>query len=556
MTHTLRFLSLNACLFLAGMACLSIAVAQSTESVLADFYQDTGGDQWDDNSGWLDPFVDFCDWHGVSCRGSQSGQKIIDRIELPDNNLIGTLDLAALDELDLAELNLRDNRLGGTLNRAPIQIHQLDLSNNRFEGVLPALREQDIPLIVDDSPHTWRLTNNDFSGAIPANWRELKLRNLELSGNRLDGNFTVAFETIGREGPGHLGIADNEFSGTLTPDIRDAWLQLHDVDTFGGLNLCWNDWQIDDPELDTWIANRHVGGEYINCINRSRSLMAADINGSWFNPQRNGEGMTLMMIDRGVPLMYWFSFDTQGRQQWAFEVGLHHEESLQWSTLLETRGDFAAGIRFTDGQRTVRPLMGARLDRLGTNDTHFERRYWNYTFCPPLQDPEGNPFPCSVIPVSDRLDYVRLSEMAGSTCDNQSAFQQYSGAWFDPFRAGEGFIIEALPDDRAVVYWFTYKPDGSGEQAWMIGQGRFESGTQERARIEFDLYQPTGGVYGDDFDPDAIDNVDWGTLLVEFSDADTGRVYWDSNLEDYGSGDYPIVRLARPMLAECNESAS
>ncbi|MEE4304429.1 MAG: hypothetical protein V2J19_09760 [Wenzhouxiangella sp.] len=530
-------------------------LAQDPVPTLEAFYEATGGDQWHDNAGWLDPAVDFCDWYGISCRGSQGGQQVIDRVELPGNNLVGTLDLAALDDLGLTEVDLADNELAGTLDRAPVGIHLLDLSNNRFEGALPALRAEDIPLIVDDSPHTWRLANNRFSGSIPANWSQLRLRNLDLTGNELGGNAGTAFEAIGREGPGFLGIADNDFAGTLPPDIMGTWLHLHDVGTFGGLNLCWNEWQIDDPALDEWVAAHHVGGEYLDCINRNRSQMTAGISGSWFNAQRSGEGMTLMMLDRGEPLMYWFSYDTEGQQQWAFEVGLHHDESFQWRTLLETRGDFAVGIRFTGGQRLVRPLMGARLDRLDAHDMHVERRYWDYSFCPPLQDPTGNPFPCAVLPISDRLDYIRLSELAGTTCGNQSPFQQYSGAWFDPFRAGEGFVIEALPDDRAVVYWFTYKPDGSGDQAWMIGQGHFEPGTESESLIEFDrIYQPTGGTYGAGFDPEAIESIDWGSLLVEFDTEDTGRVYWDSNLAEYGSGDYPIVRLARPMLADCDNA--
>lgn len=543
---------MQCCLAATALALLSSAAAQDTVATLTEFYETTGGDQWQESTGWLDPAVDFCDWYGVSCRGSQAGQKVIDRIELPDNNLIGTLDLAALDDLELTELDLAENSLGGTLNRAPVGIHLLDLSNNQFEGPLPSLREQDIPLIIDYSPHSWRLANNGFSGAIPTNWTELRLRNLDVTGNELDGNASAAFEAIGREGPGFLGIADNEFSGVLPSEVSDTWLALHDVGTFGGLNLCWNDWQIDDTDLDEWIADHHVGGEYLNCINRDRTQMTAGISGSWFNPQRSGEGMTLMMLDRGEPLMYWFSYDTEGQQQWAFEVGLHHDESFQWSTLLETRGDFAVGIRFTDGQRVVRPLMGARLDRLDAHDMHFERRYWDYSFCPPLQDPTGNPFPCAVVPISDRLDYIRLSELAGTTCNNRSPFQQYSGAWFDPFRAGEGFVIEALPDDRAVVYWFTYKPDGSGDQAWMIGQGQFETGPDSQIHVEFEtVYQPTGGVYGAAFDPATIESVDWGSLLVEFNDFETGRIYFDSHLAGYGSGDYPIVRLARPMLAIC-----
>ncbi len=44
-----------------------------------------------------------------------------------------------------------------------------------------------------------------------------------------------------------------------------------------------------------------------------------------------------------------------------------------------------------------------------------------------------------------------------------------SSAWYDPARNGEGFMLEILAGNAAVMYWFTY--DGAGAQDWYIAQG-------------------------------------------------------------------------------------
>jgi hypothetical protein len=65
------------------------------------------------------------------------------------------------------------------------------------------------------------------------------------------------------------------------------------------------------------------------------------------------------------------------------------------------------------------------------------------------------------------------------------------------------------------------------------------------------LWQPVGGIYGPDFNPDDVERTDWGTLYIEFDDDDSAHVEFASNNSDFGSGEFPIQRLARPMLAEC-----
>src|SRR5699024_5475718 len=106
---------------------------------------------------------------------------------------------------------------------------------------------------------------------------------------------------------------------------------------------------------------------------------------------------------------------------------------------------------------------------------------------------------------------------------------------------------------RALVYWFTYEPDDSGQQAWMVAEGRIETaGPTGPVTISADhVIQPVGGHYGADFDPSRIEHIDWGSLEMTFDDTDRGHLSYASHLERFGSGDYAIQRLARPMLPDC-----
>ncbi len=63
------------------------------------------------------------------------------------------------------------------------------------------------------------------------------------------------------------------------------------------------------------------------------------------------------------------------------------------------------------------------------------------------------------------------------------------------------------------------------------------------------LLMPVGATYGPDFDPADVDRLDWGRLEIEFLQDGSAHVHWDSHFDEFGSGDYPLERLTRPMLA-------
>jgi hypothetical protein len=528
LTRSLRYL-------LPGLALIAITGAQAANEplppavdVLTEFYEEMDGDNWRNNDGWLDPEVDHCDWFGVSC-GFDSVN-----LFLQSNNLSG--DLNQTDILRLVQkISLSDNQVRGTVPFFGSRLETVDLSHNLLDGKLPEVSGR-----AGQNLFELDLANNEFSGEVPGSWEQLVLSDLDLSNNELTGTAEGAFAAMQTDDPSSIFLADNPFAGELPPSLAGRELFI---------NLCWTGFEINDSDLADWVAENHVGGpdfDIESCTKRERAPIDLGLSGSWFNPERDGEGLSLMLLDNGAPLVYWFTHISKGRQMWLVKTGETDGPTLTFPRWLRTRGRFGEG--FGDAEN---PVGGAGTLRL--NHVQGDVLHGQYLVIYSNRDleQEGEPTFGTTVPRPTRFirDHVRLSQLAGTTCENQRDNQWMSGAWFNPEREGEGFIVEVLEDGRGVVYWFTYTPDGE-EQAWMTGVGEFEGNT-----LHIDnLVQPRDTGEGMPFDPSGIENMAWGTLTMEFNSDQSGHASFDSDLEDYGSDDFSIQRLARPMLADCGEN--
>lgn len=530
---------------LLALLVLSVAVpvsAQTLDSESVDalerFYHQFNGDEWHRNEGWLEPEVDPCDWHGVHC-GFWGGEFGIRYLLLPGNKLQGDLSDSDIFDYVISTVNLRDNALTGALAYLPQPLSNVLLADNQLSGPLP-----DTPANYNDSLYELDLARNNIAGAVPQSWRQLDIPYLDISGNRL----TQGWEHALLAAQNYINIADNQFSGSLDePGVVVSHLLDHNSSsTAGGISLCWNDLEVSSDYKIEQIAARHVGGaNFLDCLGRERMALDTEISGSWFDPARSGEGVSMHLLESGGVLLYHFGFDSAGRQHWLVGVGREADSTLYWTDRIEsTRGRFGEGMLDTEAGG-VGFGRHWRLDRIDADRFHYEQTYVDFA---PCEEWQGFPMPCIARMHSNRFDYDRLTRLAGTRCDNQHPLQQFSGAWYDPARSGEGFVVEVLEDGSGLVYWFTYRPDDSMHQAWMIGMGEFEGQTL----LIDDLIQPVGGAWGDNFDPDTIELEHWGTLSLEFHEQDNGHVFWNSVDPDYGSGDHPIERLTQVRLAECD----
>jgi hypothetical protein len=524
---------------------------------LVAFYAATNGDEWVNNTGWLSDGVPICDWYGVIC-DSISEVEFVNGLKLPDNGLTGTIDGLAILDYPLQTLDLSGNALTGGLAQLPVQISLVNLARNQLGGPLP-IRLSPVDEIPDPTPPALTvldLSGNAFSGAVPDDWAGLELGVLDLSNNRLDAAIENAFLAIGDARRGELYLQDNRFRGGLPVEVTTTRLWETDLPlSGGGLNLCWNALTIDDPDLTDFVDRHHVAGPgWVDCLNRERVAIDPTISGSWFSPERSGEGFSLMLMDNGQPLIYSFTYTPEGEQLWYFEVGRSGELFLDWPNLFETRGDFGLGLRWADGIPALRETARLRIDRIGSESIHVERSVIDYSGCPafdglPPGDDDPVPLPCPISPISDRSVQIQLTRLAGTSCDNQDPHQWISGAWFSPDRAGEGFVVEVFENGRGLVYWFTYTADGSGRPLWLTADARFEND-----RLELDsLLRPVGVQAGRTFDNSELILQDWGSLSLSFdAQQDTGLARFDAFDPSFGGGEFTLKRLARPMLAECD----
>ncbi|MDX1571918.1 MAG: hypothetical protein R3200_15660, partial [Xanthomonadales bacterium] len=146
-----------------------------------------------------------------------------------------------------------------------------------------------------------------------------------------------------------------------------------------------------------------------------------------------------------------------------------------------------------------------------------------------------------------RRDLVRLTNLAGLGCSrgvSSKAGRHLTGSWYDPQRAGEGFVLEALDDGRLFMTWFTY--DADGEQAWLVGEGTIGDGRS----IEIAAARPVGGRFDDEFDPDEVALTDWGTITFRFECGNLSADY--AGPAAFGSGSLELIPLTLPVgLGTC-----
>jgi len=110
---------------------------------------------------------------------------------------------------------------------------------------------------------------------------------------------------------------------------------------------------------------------------------------------------------------------------------------------------------------------------------------------------------------------------------------RFSGQWFDSARNGEGIALEVLPDNRALLYFFTYPPAGSaGQQSWLYAVGDVIAGGIEFADVQSPSLDSTG----------AFQSEHWGRIGLTFTDCNTAAMRWDGP-PGWGSLQVPLSRI-------------
>lgn len=171
--------------------------------------------------------------------------------------------------------------------------------------------------------------------------------------------------------PELLRVSGGEFGPGFDPDkvVRTP---------VGSASFIWS--SCDAGEMK-WVIDRDGGPrrQGRQSLTRLTRLMGLDcgrpilpperpegrLSGSWYDPSHSGEGYVLEVLFDSRVLVYWFSYDEQGKRRWFVGVGEIVDGKLLFPDMLTTRG----GI-FGDGfdPATVKRLPWGSLElELGCN---------------------------------------------------------------------------------------------------------------------------------------------------------------------------------------------
>ncbi len=280
-------------------------------------------------------------------------------------------------------------------------------------------------------------------------------------------------------------------------------------------------------ETDTGGADTTISFEVTNEELPTPFLLEPGMTSAWFDRTHEGEGFLLEMLANDSAVMYWFTYNDIGEQDWYVAFGEVLGNRIEFPELLRvTGGEFGPGF---DPSKITEEVVGSAS--------------FIWTSCN-----EGD-MSYQIGTQHSRMHVERITRLMALECGvpqlrpvREEAL--LSGSWFDPTHAGEGYNVEVLEDDRVVVYWFSYDPEG--KRRWFFGVGEIRDG-----KLVFDeMFTSRGGIFGPDFDPATVEYEPWGSLELDLT-CEGGTATYSSTEEGFGSGTLNVTRLTNIDTLPC-----
>ncbi len=264
----------------------------------------------------------------------------------------------------------------------------------------------------------------------------------------------------------------------------------------------------------------------------------------YYAPQRDGEGFSLENLPDGRSWVQWFSYDENGGQRWYFGVGQRDGNLVRIDPFMTTSGGNFNGQFDLDDVDLIPQGVLQLLFMPGQVDGD---GHLSYNVHMHFTDLGGRVLQYDMAPLT-QLQGLELTEQQPMPQLNDGP-GRFSGSYYNAQRNGEGFIVEVLTDDRVLLQWYTYDPDGA--QQWVQGVGLL-SLTTNGIEVTFDdLIYTQGARFGDAFDPDDVERLPWGSATLQLQ-CDGGHISYTSNRAGHQSGEFDLIRLTSLEGIACN----
>lgn len=122
-----------------------------------------------------------------------------------------------------------------------------------------------------------------------------------------------------------------------------------------------------------------------------------------------------------------------------------------------------------------------------------------------------------------------------------------NGFYYNP--SADGHYVYVLETDfTTLLVWNTF--DSEGNHAWVFGTGKLNNGIS----VVADTYINRSDGYSAATGPVGLATEHWGWIQVELTSCWDGIVRYQSELPEFGSGQFPIRRLAFAKQIGCAEA--
>lgn len=236
-------------------------------------------------------------------------------------------------------------------------------------------------------------------------------------------------------------------------------------------------------------------------------IAAEEIPGTYFNPDRDGEGCQLTRERDQVNFILTCYFYDDGEQFWLIGASQLVNGQIVFDEMTVTSGA-QYGDAFDPGD-VVRTNWGSATMTWGNCNTA------TLELQPIVSGYEDT-----------MLDLTRIVPTICGGGGFQGDAVSWMGAYYDPDRDGEGFHFGVEANGIFVMTWYTYL---EGRQVWMIG-----TGTRDGQRVVFsDVVITSGTGFGSQFDPAEVIKEPFGEIMVDFTDCNSFSATIDSQIGDF-----------------------
>lgn len=345
-------------------------------------------------------------------------------------------------------------------------------------------------------------------------------------GTNADFDFFIRTRVLGPDGS-EIAAHDQPLPPEQFPNPQFA-IVSNDINEAGDVVVAWS-----NGGFGVFFQRYKLSGHF---------AIDGTLSGSHFSPAFNGEGFVFDIVEiNGVPTLalYYFTYqpDGSGRMAWLVGSGPIIDNRAVAEVVAGSGATFGAAFDPADvelpvvGTVTV-TYLSCGLALVETDSEQFGPQAY----------------------VAGRLT-GRALEVDGQCGKGPNGTPMVDasrgGSHFTPARNGEGFIFDVVRIDgqpTLVIYYFTYRPDGSGDAAWLVGSGPIQ-GNKAITNVVFG----SGGVFGPGFDPSLVTFTEWGTITVTWLTCAEVLIEYNGL---WGSGSFTVGRLTPVLIGAMGVCAS